>query len=77
LSTALLVDNNGLTVHWMEPRDLNFADMSFEVQSANGVSSRFANPALAMVDSSIRWLDQGTSPGAVRAMLTANGSDGR
>lgn len=74
-STVLFVENHGLDVHWMEPRDLTFADMSFELQHPHGVSSRYTKPAVAMADGSVRSVEPGLDPAALRAMLTANGGE--
>lgn len=75
-NTILLVENHGLDVHWMEPRDLSLAEMSFELQHPNGVSSRYRTPAVVMADCTVRSLNPGMmDPPALRAMLTANGGE--
>jgi hypothetical protein len=74
-NTILLVENYRLDVHWMEPRDLVFSDMSFELQHPYGVSSRYKTPAVVMADDSVRSLSPGIDPAALRAMLTANGRE--
>jgi hypothetical protein len=74
-NTILFVENNGLGVHWMEPRDLTFRDMNFTLQKPDGVSSRYKTPAVAMTDGSVMSLSPKLSPEALRALLTANGSE--
>ena len=74
-NTILIAENFGLDIHWMEPRDLNFADMSFELQKPDGISSRYKVPAVAMADSTIRTLQPGLDPYVLRAMLTADGGE--
>ena len=74
-STVLFVENDGLGVHWMEPRDLTFRDMSFELQQPDGVSSPYKGPGVAMADGSVRSLGAGISPAALRALFTANGGE--
>ena len=74
-NTILIAENFGLDVHWMEPRDLNFADMSFELQKPDGISSRYKVPAVAMADTTIRTLQPGLDPNVLRAMLTADGGE--
>src|SRR5262245_36816894 len=55
-STILIVENRGARVHWMEPRDLVFAEMSFEVNDPAGVSSKYLDPAVVMLDASLHRL---------------------
>ena len=74
-NTILIVENVGANVHWMEPRDLNFADMDFTLKSKNGISSRYVDPAVAMMDGIIRRLSPNMSPQTLRALLTANGGE--
>ncbi len=74
-ATILIAENRGLEVHWMEPRDLSFADMSFEVNSPAGVSSKYTDPAVAMLDGSLHRLRKELPPATLKAMLTANGGE--
>lgn len=74
-NTILIAENHGLDVHWMEPRDLNFAEMSFELQTPNGISSRYRVPGVAMADGSIRTLQPSLDPEVLRAMVTADGGE--
>jgi hypothetical protein len=73
--TIQLVENHGLNVHWMEPRDLSFDDMSFELQQPTGISSRYRIPAVLMADTTLRSLGRDVSPDSIRAMLTANAKE--
>lgn len=74
-STILIVENRGANVHWMEPRDLSFAEMSFEWNSPAGVSSKYPDPAVAMLDGSLHRLRKTLSPTTLRALLTINGEE--
>jgi hypothetical protein len=74
-NTILLVENDGLGVHWMEPRDLVFGDMSFGLQQPNGISSPYSAPAVVMADGSVRSFNPDLAPDVLRAMLTANGRE--
>lgn len=73
--TILIVENLGAGVAWTEPRDLSFAGMSFTVNDPGGVSSKYRDPAVAMLDCTILRLSKDTSPGVLRALLTANGGE--
>jgi hypothetical protein len=73
--TILIAENYGLDVHWMEPRDLEFASMPFALQRPDGISSRYRTPAVAMADATIRSLKPDLDPRVVRAMATAAGGE--
>jgi len=73
--TILMVENKGAGVHWMEPRDLEFAQMDFTLNSPKGISSRYVDPAVVMVDCSVFRLTEKMDPEALRAMLTINHGD--
>lgn len=74
-STILLVENQGAGISWMEPRDLAFDTMSFKVNSPDGVSSKYENSAVAMLDDSIYQLENDLSEETLRALLTVNGGE--
>jgi hypothetical protein len=59
----------------MEPRDLVLSDVSFALQTPDGISSRYREPAVVMADGSIRSLGPEVSPADVRTMLTADGGE--
>jgi hypothetical protein len=74
-TTILIVENKGADVHWMEPRDLSFAQMDFTLNSAQGISTRYVDPAVAMADGSVVRLTKTMEPATLRAMLTINGGE--
>jgi hypothetical protein len=74
-STILVVENVGAGVHWMSPRDLAFSSMSFAMNSPQGVSSKYVDPAVAMTDGSIRRLSKDLPPSALKALLTVAGGE--
>lgn len=74
-TTILVVENNGAEVHWMEPRDLTLAEIDLRVNSPAGVSSRFEDPAVAMLNGQLHRLRPGLSPAVLRAMLTIRGGE--
>ena len=68
--TILIVENNGLGVHWMEPRDLLFDTMPLEIDHPYGISSWYKFPAVVTADDSVRRISKDMSPDALRAALT-------
>ncbi|MBP3956575.1 DUF1559 domain-containing protein [Gemmata sp. G18] len=73
--TILIAENNGLGVHWMEPRDLTFDTMDFRVDTPEGVSSWYKKPGVVTTEGSILRLSKETTPEALRAALTVNGGE--
>lgn len=74
-STILLVENQGAGISWMEPRDLAFETMSFRVNSPKGVSSKYEDAAVAMLDGSLYRLEKDLQAATLRALLTVNGGE--
>ncbi|AWM36684.1 hypothetical protein GobsT_54800 [Gemmata obscuriglobus] len=74
-STILIVENNGLGVHWMEPRDLAFDTMDFRLDSPNGISSWYKHPAVVTADDAVHRLLNDVTPDALRASLTVAGGE--
>lgn len=74
-TTIMLVENAGENVHWMEPRDLHADSMSLVVNDPKGVSSKYLAPAVAMLDDSLRRLEDELPENVFRAMLTVNGGE--
>lgn len=73
--TILVVENSGMGVHWMEPRDLKFATMDFAIDSPNGVSSWYVRPAIVTADGAVHRLSKTMTPEALRASLTVAGGE--
>jgi hypothetical protein len=71
----LIAENQGAGIHWMEPRDLSFADMDFKVNSPKGVSSKYDDPAVAMADTTSYRLTAKVSPDTLRALFRIDGKD--
>ena len=73
--TIMLVENLGAAVHWMEPRDLRFAEMDFALNTPGGIGSVYDRPAVATVDDAVRQLDEEISPETLHALLTIAGGE--
>ena len=74
-STILVVENRGAGVHWMQPADLSFAEMSFQLNTPQGISSKYEKPAVVMLDGSLHQLGSDLTADKLRALLTANGGE--
>lgn len=74
-ATIMFVENIGENVHWMEPRDLSYETMSSRINSPNGVSSKYLDPAVVLLDHSLRRLEDDLSEDVFRALLTVNGGE--
>lgn len=74
-STILIVENRGEGIHWMEPRDLSFAGMSFKVNDPAGVSSKYLDPAVVMLDGSLHKLKKDLAAETLKALLTIGGGE--
>src|SRR5262245_59063522 len=73
--TIMIAENRGANIHWMEPRDLRFADMEFTINSPQGISSKYDEPAVVMFDGSVRRLSKHISPETLRVLLTVGGKE--
>ena len=74
-TSILFVENQGANVHWMEPRDLDFATMDMRINSPRGISSPYDFPAVATVDGGLLRLSPSLDPNVLRAMFTINGGE--
>ena len=78
-NTVIVAEIADSDIFWSEPRDLNFDEMSFQIndRSKPSISSHHHHGAMAVfVDGSVRFLDESTSPEELRAMLTASEGEG-
>lgn len=73
--TIQFAEYNGPPIHWMSPEDLSFGRMSFKVGDPKGVDSQYLEPAVAMVDGSVRRIAKEVTPEQLKAMCTASGDD--
>lgn len=74
-NTFAIVENRGLNIHWMEPRDLNFDTMDWTIGSPRGISSKYHLPGAVFLDGSVRSISTEITPDALRAMATISDGD--
>lgn len=76
-STLLVVEVPDGQFLWMEPKDLDFGQMSFRINygSKRGLGSRLGGARVAFADGHVRWLSDDFNPDMLKAMLTASGGE--
>jgi len=78
-STILLVECHNLNINWLEPRDLDLATMSLEINDDNGpgISSRHrSGAAIVFADlRTIRLRRNDLTSATLRGLITANGGE--
>ena len=77
-TTLLVVEAVDTGIHWMEPADLSFTQMSPTINSKllPGISSRHSGGACVLMgDGSVRFLNNTVSPTTLHGLLTRNGGE--
>ena len=76
-NTIALVEAKGIASHWMEPVDLNLATMTLSINGAPPAPSSFhpGGANVAMVDGSLRFVDNGVPPPQLQSQITRAGGD--
>jgi hypothetical protein len=78
MNTILFVEIKNSGIHWAEPRDLDFAGMSFRINDPKqkGISSYHPNGAFAVfADGSVHFFRNDTDPKIVKALTTIDGGE--
>ena len=71
-NTILVAEVHSSGIHWMEPRDLDFATMDFQINGKQGasISSKHADGAMVvMVDGAVRYLDDTAPPQNIKRLI--------
>ncbi len=77
-NAIIVVEIANSDIHWTEPRDLNFDEMSFTIndKSKPSISSHHVHGAMVLhADGRVRFLDESTDPEELRRLLTENLED--
>ncbi len=77
-NTIMIVEIKDLDIHWAEPRDLKFDEMSFRINDPDRPSISSHHPGgahVAFCDGRVRFLKNDTDPKIVRALLTIAGGE--
>ena len=73
--TILLVEHQGSDVHWMEPRDLSFSEVKFQINVPGGFTTPYDSLQIVMVDGSTNSVEKTLPAENFRAMFTINGQE--
>ncbi len=77
-NTLLIVEIANSGIPWMEPRDLDIAQMAptINAKSGQGISSAHAGGAQALLaDGTVRFISSQTTAELIRGLLTINGGE--
>ena len=77
-NTIMLVEVTGSGINWMEPRDLNADEITFEINDPLGPGISSNHPGVANVllcDGSVHSMYEGTDPETIKAMTTIAGGE--
>jgi prepilin-type processing-associated H-X9-DG protein len=76
-NTIMVVEVHGTGIHWMEPRDLDAAQMAYVVNGGPGeIGSKHRGGAnVVFCDVHASFVSDATSPEDLRALTTANGAE--
>lgn len=77
-NTIMFVEIKNSGIHWAEPRDLDFASMSFRINDPNkkGISSDHPGGAFAMfANGSVQFIGDDVDQKIVKALTTINGGE--
>lgn len=77
--TILVVEFSNSDIHWMEPRDLNFEEISMTINGKEKKSMSSEHRGIAHAsfgDGAVRSVSDDIDPEVLRALLTASGRDG-
>jgi prepilin-type processing-associated H-X9-DG protein len=72
-NTLLCVEATGSGIHWMEPRDLDFEQFSFQINGAAGFGIGSSHPGganAAMCDGSVHFLGETLDPSTLKRLIT-------
>ena len=74
--TIALVEMSKSGIHWMEPRDLNYDEMSFKIDDPNGQGLRSEHPGVVNVlcaDAAVRSLSKDVDPEILKEQFLISG----
>ena len=77
-NTIMFVEIRNSGIQWAEPRDLDYASMSFRINDPNGkaISSDHPGGAFAVfADGSLHFLIDYVAPNIVKSLTTINGGE--
>jgi prepilin-type processing-associated H-X9-DG protein len=76
--TLIAGEMSGSGIHWMEPRDLDFKEMSFKINDRHRLGLRSNHPGGAVVlfaDGSTQFVSDAIDPESLKALITIAGGE--
>lgn len=76
--TIAIVEVSRSGIHWMEPRDLNFDEVSFKINDPNGKGVRSEHPGginVGFADGSVDTIEKDIDPKVLKALMTVAGGE--
>ena len=73
--SILIVENQGAKIPWMEPRDLSFGLMDFDLDHPLGISSPYQDASVVMMDGMVHRLKRNFLPETLRGLITIRGGE--
>ena len=77
-NTIMIVEVKDSGIHWAEPCDLNFKDMSFRINDPNGRGIGSYHPGItnvAFADGSVQSVKDDIDPKLLKSLITINGKE--
>jgi hypothetical protein len=76
-NTILVIEARHHALHWMEPDDASEGEILFDLQSAadENQANHLAGLHCVLADGGVRFIPSRTSPAALHAVLTPDGSE--
>jgi prepilin-type processing-associated H-X9-DG protein len=77
-NTIMVVEVKDSGIHWAEPRDLDFKDMSFRINDPNGKGIGSYHPGIAnaaFADGAVRPISNDIDPKLLKSLITINGTE--
>lgn len=74
-NTILMLEVENMDIHWMEPRDLKFDEMDFNIGAPGGVGGFSGGAHAVFGDMTIRFLGNDLDPESLKGALTPEGGE--
>lgn len=76
--TIMIAEMSDSGIHWMEPRDLSYYEMTFRINASNGKGVRSKHPYgvnVVFFDSTVRFIEDNIDPLLLKGLLIRDGGE--